>query len=239
MDVDCMETMSVSFGPKVSLPHARLHDAFESIAKRSPELEAIETDGTVLTYGELNSAASTLACDLAAHGMVVETRVAVIMDRRVKFIIGLLATQLEPRTVHEVAQRETPVLTVSYQLLGDDTKEVVPSSEHVASPANEAYIVYMSGSTGTPKGVPVLHMSAANAIVCRAEEIGFTPDTQVMQFMAIGFDVCQWEVWSALSHGSTLVLRSEADLEGLTSVDILTITPTGLSLLGEPPSTPD
>ncbi|RHY27369.1 hypothetical protein DYB32_006829 [Aphanomyces invadans] len=153
--------------------------------------------------------------------------------KRVSFMLSDANIQAMLTTVdHEQSMKslsaKLPVLTVSYHLLGDDTQEVVPSSEHVASPANEAYIVYMSGSTGTPKGVPVLHMSAVNAIVCRAEEIGFTPDTRVMQFIAIGFDVFQWEVWSALSHGSTLVLRSEADLEGLTSVDILTITPTGL-----------
>nr|KAJ3409473.1 hypothetical protein HK105_003079 [Polyrhizophydium stewartii] len=56
--------------------------------------------------------------------------------------------------------------------------------------------------------------------------------------MAIGFDVCQWEVWGALSFGCTLVLREEDAFETFAKVNVLHITPTGLAQIGGPQAIP-
>ncbi|KAJ3405348.1 hypothetical protein HDV05_006629 [Chytridiales sp. JEL 0842] len=56
--------------------------------------------------------------------------------------------------------------------------------------------------------------------------------------MAIGFDGCQQEIWSALSTGSTLVLREEDVFKTLEKVDAVFMTPTGLSQLGNPSQYP-
>ncbi|KAF0721587.1 hypothetical protein Ae201684_019054 [Aphanomyces euteiches] len=71
----------------------------------------------------------------------------------------------------------------------------------LATPESEAYIVYTSGSTGKPKGVPVLHRGAVNTVM-HFPMPGIGKGVRAMQFMAIGFDNCQWEVWSTLSFGA-------------------------------------
>ncbi|CAK4071461.1 unnamed protein product, partial [Aphanomyces euteiches] len=62
----------------------------------------------------------------------------------------------------------------------------------LATPESEAYIVYTSGSTGKPKGVPVLHRGAVNTVM-HFPMPGIGKGVRAMQFMAIGFDNCQWE----------------------------------------------
>ncbi|RHY32769.1 hypothetical protein DYB32_002264 [Aphanomyces invadans] len=108
-----------------------------------------------------------------------------------------------------------------------------------ASRHDEAYIVYTSGSTGNPKGVRVKHVGIVNSVNYRSSDLGIAKGVRVMQFMAIGFDVCQWEIWTTLSHGATLVLRDRDGMESLSTVNVLAITPTGLSKLGKPSQYPN
>ncbi|RHY77168.1 hypothetical protein DYB30_013885, partial [Aphanomyces astaci] len=104
---------------------------------------------------------------------------------------------------------------------------------------DEAYVVYTSGSTGHPKGVPVKHAGIVNSATYRSSDLGIVRGARVMQFMAIGFDVCQWEIWSTLSQGATLVLRGGDEIDMLSTVNVIAITPTGLSKLGCPTKYPN
>ncbi|RLO09948.1 hypothetical protein DYB28_012161, partial [Aphanomyces astaci] len=119
------------------------------------------------------------------------------------------------------------------------TTTFTPSPQHVATRNDEAFIVYTSGSTGKPKGVPVLHCSALNTVFDWNVQAEMTEGMRVLQFMAIGFDVCQMEVWATLSCGSCLVLRSDNDFEAMSSVNVLMCTPTGLGHLGCPTQYPN
>ncbi|ETV91419.1 hypothetical protein H310_13968 [Aphanomyces invadans] len=110
---------------------------------------------------------------------------------------------------------DLPTVFINSSELNAQPKPFLPRKMHQATRHDEAYLVYTSGSTGKPKGVPVLHAGAVNAMSFRCAEVGIVPGSRVMQFMAIGFDVCQWEIWKTLSAGATLVFRSK---DGLTNV---------------------
>ncbi|KAF0708553.1 hypothetical protein As57867_006291, partial [Aphanomyces stellatus] len=110
-----------------------------------------------------------------------------------------------------------------------------PSHSNLPTRNDEAYVVYTSGSTGKPKGVPVQHRSVVNAILCQSQNFSIQPGMRVLQFMAIGFDACQREIWKSLCHGATLVFRSVCGTYScLSQVDIVSCTPTALALFGEP-----
>ncbi|WP_440531934.1 amino acid adenylation domain-containing protein [Variovorax sp. YR566] len=72
-----------------------------------------------------------------------------------------------------------------------------------------AYVIYTSGSTGTPKGVMVEHRQLTHQIAALQALYGFTTEDRVLQFSGLSFDVAGEEIFGALSHGATLVLRTD------------------------------
>ncbi|CAK4685377.1 unnamed protein product, partial [Aphanomyces euteiches] len=252
------------FGPEVPLAHELLHQAFEGTAVTKPDLIAVEYEGQQLTYGDLNEQANTLAHHLVSLGAGVGSRVAVVMERCLEFPIGLLAVlkaggSMMPvdatfpsnrlSFILEDASASVVVSTEDYRAQIEALDLAIPvvyirSADLAASPNpldvvntatrhDEAYVVYTSGSTGRPKGVPVLHVGAVNTFLNANSEL-FAEGMRCAQMMAISFDGCQFEVWSALTHGATLILRGLDLLETLADINSIVCTPTALSLLGDP-----
>ncbi|KAF0690982.1 hypothetical protein As57867_017647, partial [Aphanomyces stellatus] len=125
------------------------------------------------------------------------------------------------RATIETMDMNIQVLYFKANALGDG-KDVLfkPHAHNIATRDDEAFIVYTSGSTGKPKGVPVLHRGAVN-VMMNMTMPGIRPGARAMQFMAIGFDGCQWEMWCTLSFGATLVLRSSNVFDTISKVEIL------------------
>ncbi|WP_449064941.1 non-ribosomal peptide synthetase, partial [Planomonospora algeriensis] len=85
-----------------------------------------------------------------------------------------------------------------------------------------AYVIYTSGSTGRPKGVVVPHEGIGSLVATAVDRMGLTPDSRVLQFASIGFDVTVFELSMALCHGGSLVLvPDEARVPGRELTDFL------------------
>ncbi|MFJ3583269.1 amino acid adenylation domain-containing protein [Streptomyces sp. NPDC090127] len=85
-----------------------------------------------------------------------------------------------------------------------------------------AYVIYTSGSTGRPKGVVVPHEGIASLVATAVDRMGLEPDSHVLQFASIGFDVFAFELSMALCHGGRLVLiTDEARVAGPALTDFL------------------
>ncbi|KAL2914198.1 hypothetical protein HK105_206291 [Polyrhizophydium stewartii] len=261
-----------SHGERVTLPFSLVHHGFEARAKQHPDWRAVEHGDAHLSYGDLDACGSALAAALASHGVQRGSRVAVVMQRSIEFVVALVGvlkagativpvdssfpadriqfmlddasvcaivtTASEAGRVAQLSVGDRAVVVADARALLASGVSFTPGAQHTATGDDDAFIVYTSGSTGKPKGVPVPHFGAANVVTYTASLIGCVERSRMAQFMAIGFDACQWETWSALSHGSTLVLR-EADAFDMTaSIDALVITPTGLQQLGKPSDLP-
>ena len=72
-----------------------------------------------------------------------------------------------------------------------------------------AYVIYTSGSSGRPKGVMVEHAGLTNYTWQIGERTSVTRGTRMLQFASISFDIAAEEIFTALSHGATLVIRDE------------------------------
>ncbi|KAF0704628.1 hypothetical protein As57867_007273, partial [Aphanomyces stellatus] len=149
-----------------------------------------------------------------------------------------LTTPLHSSTL-TIASLGVHVESVSIDKLRQEAFETRFESPMVEASGNdEAVVLFTSGSTGRPKGVVLLHKGVVNVIAYRTREFGMVEGARVLQFLAIGFDMSQWEIWGALSNGATLVLRGEDAFKALATVDVLICVPTGLGLLGSPSQYP-
>ncbi|MGX1316330.1 amino acid adenylation domain-containing protein [Streptomyces calvus] len=69
-----------------------------------------------------------------------------------------------------------------------------------------AYVIYTSGSTGRPKGVVVTHDGVGSLIATATDRIGVGPDSRVVQFASVGFDVTVWDLIMSLCVGGRIVV---------------------------------
>ncbi|WP_163021580.1 condensation domain-containing protein, partial [Pseudomonas viridiflava] len=69
-------------------PAADCVQRFEAMARRTPDAEALRTEGQTLTYAELNRAANRLAHYLIDKGVGPEQRVGLCLERSPQMVIG-------------------------------------------------------------------------------------------------------------------------------------------------------
>ena len=148
-----------------------------------------------ITYGELNRKANQqVARYLRKHGVTLETRVGICLDRKAAMVVGFLAilksggayVPLDPAhpenrlnylledagiqllvTSSALAQ-QVPTATQIVVCLDRDAEEISRLGEEnlslEISPDNLMYVIHTSGSTGEPKGVMGTHGNLSSAL---------------------------------------------------------------------------
>ncbi|KAJ1973465.1 hypothetical protein H4R34_005066, partial [Dimargaris verticillata] len=117
-------------------------------------------------------------------------------------------------------------VTIDHGLASDFATTMFPS----IAPSNLAYIMYTSGSTGRPKGAMIEHHSLATLVQQVTDCTDIRPGGRHLQMLALTFDSALGDIFFALSHGATLVLR-QGIAESLRHVESTITTPSLLSML--------
>ncbi|MCT7952694.1 amino acid adenylation domain-containing protein [Ancylothrix sp. C2] len=142
-----------------------------------------------------------------------------------------LAFMLEDSSVPVLLTQERlveklPALSARVICLDSDSKEIASYPKEnpfsLVKPENLAYVIYTSGSTGKPKGVLIQHESLVNYTTvasveyriqkCDSEALLRSAD-RILQFSSISFDVSAEEIYTSLTSGATLVLRTDTMLD--------------------------
>ncbi|HEY3579865.1 MAG TPA: condensation domain-containing protein, partial [Pyrinomonadaceae bacterium] len=183
-----------------------LHELFEAQVARTPEAVAVVTDDESFKYRELNDRANQVAHHLRRLGVRPDAKVAILLERSVEMVVGLLAilkaggayVPLDPDYPSERLRfmlddcGATVLLTDSrlVQSLSGCAANVVcidtdaaaiaqQSRENLGlslSPENLAYVIYTSGSTGQPKGAMLPHRGVLNCIAWMQETYNLTAE---------------------------------------------------------------
>ncbi|MGJ5674777.1 MAG: amino acid adenylation domain-containing protein [Nostochopsis sp.] len=113
-----------------------------------------------------------------------------------------------------------------------------------STPDNLAYIIYTSGSTGQPKGVMIEHRGLTNLTLAAANTFHLQPQSRLLQFASLSFDISVAEIAPTLAAGACLYLaKKETLLPTQVLVDFLInhkishifIPPSVLSVLPQAP----
>ncbi|WP_428830276.1 amino acid adenylation domain-containing protein [Bacillus subtilis] len=231
-DEEQRQIVEVFNSTKAELPEGMaVHQVFEEQAKRTPASTAVVYEGTKLTYRELNAAANRLARKLVEHGLQKGETAAIMNDRSVETVVGMLAVlkagaayvPLDPalpgdrlRFMAEDSSVRMVLIGNSYtgqahQLqvpvltldIGFEESEAADNLNLPSAPSDLAYIMYTSGSTGKPKGVMIEHKSILR-LVKNAGYVPVTEEDRMAQTGAVSFDAGTFEVFGALLNGAAL-----------------------------------
>ncbi|QDG60834.1 amino acid adenylation domain-containing protein [Pseudomonas sp. NIBRBAC000502773] len=213
---------------------AGVHGLFQAQARQRPDAVALCLDDRSISYAELNRQANRLAHHLIGQGVGPEVLVGVAVERSFDMVVSLLAV-LKAGGAYVPLDPQYPRERLLH-MLEDSGVRLVLSHAHVAMPLPEgmatvdladarlalcpesdprvsvaaqnlAYVIYTSGSTGKPKGVAINHGALTEFSSIAAGYSRLTADDRVLQFATLNFDGFVEQLYPALTHGATVVLR--------------------------------
>jgi non-ribosomal peptide synthetase component F len=171
--------------------------------ERSPEL-------VVSSLGVLLSGAAYLPIDPSNPS---ERLTYVLRDSGASLLLTVERLRLPGLPLEQVALE-------SLDLNGDSGDPGNPGDIPLPEPDPDrlAYVIYTSGSTGAPKGTDLVHRGLSNTISHYLRKYLAGPGERMALLASPGFDASVWEIWLALTTGSSLhvapaeILASAPDL---------------------------
>ncbi|MFI1415861.1 amino acid adenylation domain-containing protein [Streptomyces sp. NPDC020707] len=226
-------------GPHRDLPDRRVHELFEERVAAHPYAVAAVRGDAEWTYRELNARANRIGRALLARGLRPEGVVAVVMERNLDWLAGVLAVLKAggvylPVEPHFPAGRIGKTLgragcalvlteggsTATLDEAGTGARtlrvEDAYAEDHadsdlgVAVAADQlAYIYFTSGSTGEPKGAMCEHAGFLNHVLAKIDDLGVGEGQVVAQTAPQCFDISLWQLLSALLVGGRTLLVAQ------------------------------
>ncbi|MFN2746574.1 amino acid adenylation domain-containing protein [Bacillus sp. z60-18] len=227
----------VAFNPGQSAyPHGQtIVQQFEEQAAKSGERPALQFEGAVLTYRELNEKANQLARRLRERGVQTGTTAAILTARSSEMVVGILAVlkagaayvpvdpdHPEQRIHHFFRDSGAAVLLTQTALrplaeAADFAGEMFFLDEaHLyqgesanlnvpISPEALANLTYTSGTTGTPKGNMVTHRNILRTVK-NPNYLEIVDTDIVLSISNYVFDAFMFDMFGSLLNGAKLVV---------------------------------
>jgi tyrocidine synthetase-3 len=184
---------------------------------------SMERDGGLqhLSYRELNRRSDQLACLLMEKGVVPGAAAAIMLERSVEMIIGILAI-LKAGGAYLPIDPGYPEERIHY-MLADSSAKVLVSGDIEAIDLNKKIIgpigpigpiqatqpcciIYTSGSTGRPKGVKVEHGSVVNILWTMQQQFPLLEADTYLLKTSYTFDVSVAELFGWFFDGGRLAV---------------------------------
>ncbi|MEK4732085.1 non-ribosomal peptide synthase/polyketide synthase [Paenibacillus sp. FSL L8-0641] len=225
---------------KVEYPKDKtIQELFEEQVEKTPDNIAVVFEDKYLTYGELNEKANQLAWILRDKGLKPDSVVAIMVDRSIEMIIGVIAV-FKAGGAYLPIDTEYPEERIRY-MIDDSLAGIILTQEHhkekikfdldiisfddcvnyngrtenlpvINKSCNLAYVIYTSGTTGKPKGIMIEHRSLVNISYAWKKEYRLADmDVKLLQIASFSFDVFVGDVSRTLLNGGQMVICSSEE----------------------------
>lgn len=217
-----------------------VHELFEEQVKSTPNNIAISFEGQEITYLDLNKKANRLARLLRKEGIKPDDFVAIIAEKSIEMIVGILAT-IKAGGTYVPINPSYPDERIKFML--DDCKAKIVLSgkninissnirsvnlydennycesdddlENVNTPSDLIYLIYTSGTTGKPKGVMIEHRNVVRLFKNDKFQFDFNDKDIWILLHSYCFDFSVWEIYGALLFGGKLIVLSDEKMKDL------------------------
>lgn len=222
--------------------HKLFFTMFKLNAVKFPNKTALIFKDEKLTYSQLDKKSDCLARSLVKEKIGRNDVVAVICDRSIEMVIGIIGTLKIGATFLPISL-EYPDERIRYMLEDSNTSIIISNNiksnnfkkkilmldsidktneiDYIYSDINVhdlAYIMYTSGTTGSPKGVLIEHGSISNLFKGLSERIEFNHDNCILNLSDITFDMFIVEVLFSLTIGMTIIIATKFEQKNPKSI---------------------
>lgn len=204
----------------------------EEQVRRSPQQIAIQFKDESLTYEQLWKSTNQCARWLESQQIKPGDFVAIIANRSIEMIIGMIAT-LKVRAAYIPIDPSYPKERIDYMCQDAQPKCILTTEENSQfdnalllnredwnvfsfdefskerSEFDAAYMIYTSGSTGKPKGVVVEMHNLSNFLHAMNQQLHLKSGDAWLATTTISFDISILEFYVPLLQGAKLVIATE------------------------------
>ncbi|SFB47807.1 non-ribosomal peptide synthetase, partial [Clostridium frigidicarnis] len=226
-----------------------IQELFESQVEKTPDNIAVIFEDKKLTYRELNEKSNSLARVLRTKGIKADSIVAVMVDRSLEMIVGIMGI-LKAGGAYLPIDPKYPKDRIEYILKDSETKILLSKSESVEtlefdgtvidlfkdnlfnrdfnnlekinSSKNLAYVIYTSGTTGNPKGAMIEHRALVNRLLWMQNKYPLNEEDTVLQKTTYTFDVSVWEfLWWSLVGAKVCILSPNDEKDSVKIIEVI------------------
>jgi amino acid adenylation domain-containing protein/thioester reductase-like protein len=192
-----------------------------------------------ITYAELDTRSSKVAAYLQSREIGRGDLVLVQAERSIELVVALLAIikcaaafvpmdrrlpqarkeyiadqcsaklALSTHPEDQAPLGSCEIKTIADLLATDEHFNLHPVELH---PSDAMYVIFTSGTTGNPKGVVIEHHSVAELVRKHNFNLEMNASSRSTLMASVGFDLCQSEIWSALTAGACIYLIDDNTL---------------------------
>lgn len=216
-------------------------ELFEKNVEKAPDQVAITFENESITYKELNERVNSLAYRLRKLGVRPDEFVAIIAERSIEMVEGILAiikagaayvaidSTYPKQRIDYMLQDSSAKMVLTYQVELETELLVIDLEEQelwvgpydnlsiVNKPTDLMYLIYTSGTSGNPKGVMIEHQGVISMGTYLNDLYAMTEQDVVLQFANTIFDASVWELTISLLLGATLCLIPKEIITDLVS----------------------